>query len=165
MSRRVQVKILLSDQGDQLLEDFAQSVNGTVESASLKVTIRTLHISIVFSQSERFSRLINCEFWFSPDVCFLYEDIREAFLKFSNTNAELTSGEKQIKDEMSRNDLYVVSVVSFSKAHWAEIVKVPPCWYETAVAISDKSLRAYFPDIADEDRRKKIRLLELWRNQ
>jgi hypothetical protein len=159
------MKLLISEVGDRSLRDFAQSVNGTIEHESLKVTIRTLHLSIIFSQPEQFSRLINCEFWFSPDVCFLYEDIREALLKCSNADVERPSRELQIGNEIDRNDEYISDVAKFSKAHWAEIVEVPPRWYEKAVEISDRSLRTHFPQIADEDLRNKIRLLEFWRNQ
>lgn len=158
------MKLPISDVGVRSLKDFSQSVNGTIEYVSLKVTIRTLHLSIIFSQSEQFSRLINCEFWFSSDVCFLYEDIREALQKCSNADVERLSKENQAEDEVCRNDAYIADVAAFSKAHWAEIVEVPPRWYENAVEISDRSLRTYFPHIADEDRRNKIRLLDFWRN-
>jgi hypothetical protein len=159
------MKLLISRTSERLIEDFAKSVGGSVDYTSLKVTIRTLHVSIIFSQPERYSSLLNCEFWFSVDVGFFYEDICAAFLSCATINTIRELPEPRDADEMERNDGYLVGVINFCKAHWAEIIEVPPHWYEKAVDISDKNTRSNFPDIADEDRRNKIGLLNFWRNQ
>jgi hypothetical protein len=125
--------------------------------------IRPAH-SVIVSQPERYSRLISCEFRFSSDVGFFYEDIRAAFLDGSTIHAGQPDPGSIHGDERQRNDCYLSEVLEFCKAHWSEIVRKPPFWYEQAVEICDKSTRSVFPSIADEDLENKIRLLKTWRN-
>lgn len=158
------MSLLISDIADRALNDFTKFAKGTIEYAPFKVTVNSMHLSIVFSQSEQFSHLINCEFWFSANVCFLYEDICEVILNSAGTNTNSQSGKVQPSDEMQRNDSYIVNVVRFSKAHWEEIVEVPPRWYEKAVEVTDKKMRPIFPHVADEDLKHKSNLLKAWRN-
>jgi hypothetical protein len=158
------MKLLISEDCVRRIENFARSVGARVECEALKIAISASQVSVIFFQPEQYSRLVNCEFKFSPDVSFFYEDILEAFAAISVSNAaHLAHGSESNADEMKRNDSYVLHVIDFCEEHWAEIIKVPPIWYEKAVEISDKSIRAIFPAIADEDFKKKIRLLEIWR--
>lgn len=62
------MNLLISDIGDRSLRDFAATVEGKIKCAPSKLTISSMHLSLVFVQSEQFSHLINCEFWFSSNV-------------------------------------------------------------------------------------------------
>jgi hypothetical protein len=158
------MSLLISEASHRLIDEFAKSV-GRVVCASLKVTICAGHVSIVFAQPERYSRLVNCEIRFSPNVGFFYEEICAALFSCSDIDATCHLAEVHYSDEMERNDDYVLNVINFCVTYWSEIVKTPPFWYEKAVEISDKNTRPIFPDIADENLGNKKRLLNVWRSQ
>lgn len=158
------MKLLISEASTRAIEEFSKSVGAELRCESLKIMICALHVSVVFSQPEHYSRLLNCEFRLSSEVGFLYEDIRAAFLACSAGNAPPSILRAMNSCEMQRNDDYVSEVIEFCRANWSEIIRVPPLWYERATEISDKKIRGIFPAIADEDLKSKIRLLNIWRN-
>lgn len=158
------MKLLMSEASTRAIEDFAKSVGAELRCESLKIMICALHVSVVFSQPEHYSRLLNCEFRLSSEVGFLYEDIRAAFLACSADNAPPPILRTMNSSEMQRNDDYVSEVIEFCRANWSEIIRVPPLWYERAIEISDTKIRKIFPAIADEDLKNKIRLLNIWRS-
>lgn len=154
--------MLISDASSQHIEDFANGVGARVDRAGPKIVISAVHVSIVFLQPERYSRLIGCQFWFSSDVGFFYEDIRAALSGRSATNFAYELPDSDHANPLRRNDDYVKEVLEFSRAHWREMIKKPPAWYDKAVQIADEKIRARFPAIADEDLQNKLRLLALW---
>jgi hypothetical protein len=159
------MEIHISEASVGLIRDFAKSVQGEVECIPYKVTVRTSHVSIVFLQPEKWSRLLNCQFWLSHAVGFLYEDICAAFTTGQIFDSPPASAMLNDAEVMKRNERYVAEVLEFCQASWKDLIEVPPCWYEKAVEISDRSIRSHCPEIADEDLRNKTRLLTLWRTR
>lgn len=159
------MSLLISDVSQQLIDEFARSVGASTVYVPFKISVNAEHISIIFAQSERYSQLVNCEVMFSSDVSFFYEEILAAFSVGADSNAGRSAPEIEYAEEIKRNDEYVLEVIEFCRAHWGEIIKIPPYWYEKAVEISYRSIRSNFPAIADEDRRNKIRLLNTWRDR
>lgn len=159
------MKLLISEESTRAIEDFAKSVGADLRCESLKIMICALHVSVIFSQPEHYSRLLNCEFRLSSEVGFLYEDVRAAFSACSASNAHPTPIVRTMNlSEIQRNDEYVGEVIEFCRANWSGIMMVPPVWYEMAMEISDKKIRKIFPAIADEALKSKISLLDIWRN-
>jgi len=159
------MKLLISELALTLLANFVESIGGKLEYSALKIAVVTPAISIVLSQPERYSRLMMCQFRYSSEVGFLYEDVCQAFSVCFGINAVFLSPGLGAKSEIEQNEKYVVAVLEFCKANWAEITRLPPLWYAMAVEISDRKVRPHFPAIADEDLRNKMQLLNDWRTQ
>ena len=159
------MNLLISDSSLRVVEKFSESVGAKLARTYGRISVSVPQVSIIVSQPERYSRLIVCEFRFSPDVGFFYEDVCAALSICSAINANCSSADLDQGNEIEKNDRQLINVIEFCKANWAEIIRVPPLWYEKAVEISYEKIRKNFPVIADEDLKNKIRLLNIWRNQ
>lgn len=158
------MNLLLSDSSKLEISDLAESIDGRIDCSDAEVVIVTAHLSISFLQPERYSRLVTCEFKFSPEVGFLFVEILKAFAADDNSVSPpnfLTSTDKQ---ELQANTYFVSQVASFCRKHWVELTTFPPYWYEKAVRISYEGAVADFPELADEDFRNKMDLLDVWKN-
>jgi hypothetical protein len=154
------MNMLISEATVGLIEEFSSSWGGgALRCYPMKIAVTMRHVTLIFFQPERYSRLLRCYFDFGDDVSFFYEDMRAAI---ENNDCLEQSGMSEISqtDELRANDNFVRDVIRFCRDHEDEITKLPPPWFPAAMQISDNRTRKNFPELADADLQRKQLFLQ-----
>lgn len=131
--------------------------------AELKITIPLVGLSIVFFQPERYDESIVCYFDFGNDVAFFFGDVFSAIEGEKDAQQAIIKEHRINADTLKRNDDYIHHVLEYCEKNFDLLTSVPPCWFQRAARIADAATRETFPDLADDDMRRKQQLWESWR--
>lgn len=157
------MKLKISDETVEEIFKFSRRYGvGTpaIEEFKIKVPLMSFHVA--FFQPERYNPAIACYFGFADDVGFFFEDIRRAVDGQADCGQPVANDYVDACDVLKRNDDYVHRVLKYCERNIDVLTSVPPSWFPRAVAISDAVTRKNFPDLADEDLRKKQELWDSW---
>lgn len=117
---------------------------------------------MIFFQPERYSRLIAGFIAYRDDLGFFFEDVLYAITGQKHNKQQDEGQNKTFSDVLKRNNDYVRQVLEFFEKNMKLLTCVPPPWFEKAIEVSDSELRKYFPEMADDDLRRKNELWESW---
>jgi hypothetical protein len=158
------MKLLISDEVMQEIIYFSRQSSGSEPLIEeLKIVIPLPSLSLTLFQPERYDQTIGCYLDFKDGVGFFFEEVYSAIEGQKKTEQVLDDRKLDIEDVKMHNNNYVRGVLAYCKENLELLTSVPPKWYRRAVEISDAATRKYFPDLADEDLRKKQALFESWR--
>lgn len=159
----LEMKLLISDEVMwEILYFSRQSAGSEPLIEQLKIVIPMPSLSLTLFQPERYDQTIGCYLDFKDGVGFFFEEVYSAIEGQKNSEQVLDDRKLAIEDVKKHNDNYVCCVIAYCKENFEILTSVPPNWFRRAVEISDAATRKYFPDLADDDLRKKQALFESW---